>query len=321
MKEKISLPGKLEVRQDPWPESPCADCSGTPCCRNLPLTPFDMKKRSDFVNLSLISCYNGIFPALKKSGEWTIYLERDCRYLNSIEGKCTIHNTQQQSMICKSYDAHTCWYINAFSENQFTSMIPFNTEMLIWFEKKYNILENNCDIQLDWEELCSASMEIRKSMNNFKTDHFEPCNSYRLPFKKSRLDQYLFFPPYKRPANIQHFELLSFRLGFPGIYLAVSDSCWAFIVKTEMNSGKLEVFRREYFPGIEHKDGEFSFNNVKKEQQPFTESGEMWVVLNRSELDLLKKMVTFDSFGEVVRFPSCRDILDALRTQRPDKAA
>ncbi len=321
MKDKISLPGKLEVRQNPWSESPCAHCNGSPCCRNLPFVPFYMKNRSDFVNLSLLSCYNGFFPALKRSGEWIIYLNRNCRFLDSDSGKCSIHGVSHQSMICKSYDAHNCWYIDAFSKDKFTSLIPFNTEMIIWFEKRYSLMENSFNISLDWEELCNAAFEYRKNNHNFDKDHFELRSSYKLPFRKSRSDQYLFFPPYKRPETVKHFELISFRLSFPGVYLAVTDTCWAFLVKTGINQESLSKIRQEYFPGIEHKDGDFSFNKIMNEQHPYAESGEQWVVLNRTELKILRDIVKSDSSGKILRLPTSREIIDALRTQRPDKAA
>lgn len=325
MKEKISHPGNLEVRQDHWPESPCSRCSESPCCRNLPLAPFYLEERNDFVNLTLISCYNGVFPAMKKSGEWTIFLERDCRFLDIIEGKCSIFNTASQSLICKSYNAHNCWYLDAFSTETFTSMIPFNTEMIIWFDKKYGLLSNDFK-RLPWEELCAVALEYLQMIRERNTsssisDKFETYDTNSLSFKKSRLEQNLFFPPYKRPERREHFELISFRLGFPGVYLAVSDNCWAYLVKTELNAIKLTLFREEYFPGIAHKDGRFSFTGLMKDHHPFTEAGETWVILHGSELEILKGLVKFDSSGSVLRLPTSREILAALRRGLPDKAA
>ena len=115
MNKNLTLPGELKVRQDPWGESPCHSCSQSPCCRNLPLLPHRLDMQTDFINLALSSCYERIFPALKESGEWTIYLGRSCQFLENSNGSCSIHNAAHQSMICKSYDAHRCWYVNAFS--------------------------------------------------------------------------------------------------------------------------------------------------------------------------------------------------------------
>ena len=102
------------------------------------LGPVRLKSRSDFINLLLISCYDGMYPALKESGEWTVYLGRDCRFLDA-SGKCSIHRESHQSLICKTYDAHSCWYTEAFRKDCYSTMIPFSTERLIWFENKYDL--------------------------------------------------------------------------------------------------------------------------------------------------------------------------------------
>ncbi len=283
--------------------------------------PFRLETRNDFINLTLASCYNGIFPALKQSGEWTIYLGRKCGFLDRTEGKCSIHNKPYQSLICKSYDAHNCWYTEAFSSDRFSTMIPFNTDMMIWFERRYRLIENRFDVDTDWKELSNAAYSYKQGTLDFKTAGYELQDSFRLPFKKSRSDQYLLFPPYNRPENRNHLELLSFRLGFPGVYLAVSDTCWSFLVKTELNRSGLELFRREYFPSIDHQDGLFSFDGMAKKHHPFSETGEQWIVLGLKDLGMLKALISFDSHGNVRHIPSSADLLDALKTKRPDRAA
>jgi Fe-S-cluster containining protein len=321
LKEKIAVSGPLKVRQDLWHESPCSSCSRTPCCRNLPLAPLRINQQRDFINLILTSCYDGIFPALKKSGEWTVYLERDCRFLNKTEGKCSIHKAAHQSMVCKSYDAHSCWYIDAFDCQNFSTMIPFNTEKMIWFEKEYKQIESRFDVDIDWNEICSAAYKFGGGPADAAPRVFDPWTSLKLSFKKSRSEEFLFFPPYKRPESRSHFELLSFRLGFPGIYLAVTDTCWAFMVKTNLNQSRMNLIRKEYYPAIEHKDGAYSFDRMMKEHNPFSETGEQWIILQRSQLETLKNLTVFDSLGRVRRLPSCSDLLNAFKSRSPDRAA
>ncbi len=137
MKGKNDFSDNLKIRQDIWNESPCSQCSIIHCCENLPLTPLRLNNQNDFINLILTSSYHGVSTVLKKTGEWTFYLKRDCSYLGKPEGLCTIHKALNQSMICKSYDAHTCWYVEAFNTERFSTMIRFNTEMIIWYEKRY----------------------------------------------------------------------------------------------------------------------------------------------------------------------------------------
>ena len=322
MKKKPALPGALKVRQDPWHESPCSRCTGSPCCGSLPLAPLRLESRNDFVNLVLASCYNGIFPALKKSGEWTIYLGRGCRFLDENEGKCAIHDTPGQSMVCKSYDAHACWYVDAFAADRFRTMIPFHTDMLIWYEKRFGLIANRFDADVDWESLCREAYEYRRGTLNFDSSiDLEHGGPRRLSFRKSRSDRYLFFPPYNRPENGNHFELISFRLGFPGVSLAVSDTYWSFLIRTELNASRLDLFRREYFPAVGHRDGAFSFDGMAGANRPFSEAGDQWVVLELADLELLKALTSFDSSDKVKRLPSSAVLLDALKRRTPDRAA
>ncbi|MBI9099675.1 MAG: hypothetical protein JEY91_14445 [Spirochaetaceae bacterium] len=321
MSKKIDFPDKLEIRQDLWVDTPCSQCPETYCCGNLPLTPLRLNRHSDFINLILSSCYNGVFPVLKKTGEWTFYLERDCRYLGKGEGLCTIHQESHQSVICKSYNAHTCWYVEAFSTERYTTMIRFNTEMIIWYEKRYKLIEKNFNSEIDWNELCNRAYDYRQNMIDINPESFKPFTSNTLSFKKSRVNQLLFFPPYNRPANRKHFELLSFRLGFPGIYLAISDSCWAFMVSTELNLSRFNNIRQEYYRTIKHKDGAYSFDQIFLEQRPFSETGEQWIILQRSDLKTLIDLTVFDSSDRVRKIPSSSIILKALKSKSPNRAA
>jgi len=322
LKEKIALPRDLKIKQDLWCDSPCSNCGGTPCCRNLPLAPLKLNSQRDFINLILLSCYNGIYPALKDSGEWTIYLGRSCRFLNDEDGKCSIHADPLQSLVCKSYDAHNCWYTDAFSSDRFTTLIPFNTQMLIWFEKRYDLIKNRFEMDLDWDELCESAFEYRKNLSFFRQDQFEPWNAQKLSFRKSRTEEFLFFPPFKRPAMKGHFELLSFRLGFPGTSLAVSDNCWAFMVNTGLNETLMNMVRDEYYPAIEHHDCANSFEGVRKEYKPYSQSGDQWIILQRNDLELLKSLTQFDSDGRIVKHPSCSELLKALNAGgSPHRAA
>ncbi|MBB6479391.1 hypothetical protein [Spirochaeta isovalerica] len=321
MKEKIALPGDLIVRQDLWNDSPCSHCDNTPCCSNLPLAPFRLESQSDFIDLLLLSTYSDIFPGLKRSGEWTIYLQRKCRFLQPEDGKCTIHTQPHQSLICKSYDAHNCWYTDAFSPKSYSTMIPFNTSMLIWMEKEYELIKNRFDRIPAWDDLCRDAFEFRKGTIELPTEQSTLLNERKLSFKKSRSDEYLFFQPYQRPENIKHFELMSFRLGFPGVSLAVSDTTWSYIVKTGQNGAFMNLIRDEYYPGLNHKDGCCSFDGIEKRHKPFSEAGDLWVIIERNDLPLLKSLTLYDDAGHIRKLPATGTLLQALDKGKPDKAA
>ena len=321
MKEKLAASGDLKVRQEPWEDSPCSRCRDTPCCRNLPLAPLTLESRRDYVNLLLISCYEGLLPALKSTGEWSVYLRRDCRFLNRKDGRCGIHGTEQQSKICKSYDAHNCWYADAFDETCSASMIPFNSDRLIWLEKTYDLISKKFALFPDWEELNTAVRQYDRSKSEPFTHIEDSLDFRRLSFKKSREKNYLFLPPYERPRTDRHFELLSFRLSFPGVYLAVTDTVWAFLVDTAINPSLLNRVREEFYPALDHGDGIYCFDQMRESHRPYSGTGEQWVILKRPELPLIKRLAEFDPSGNVKRLPTSGEILSALRLGSPDRVA
>ncbi len=321
LKEKTDYSGNLKIRQEHWQDSPCSRCQGTPCCRNLPLAPGRLESQRDFINLTMASVYNGLFPAMKDSGEWTYYLSRSCSFLSSETGMCTIHKELHQSLICKTYDAHSCWYTDAFNSRRYTTMIPFNTERLIWLEKRYDLIRSRFASSPDWETLCRDMQAEGPGFEYPVTGNLSHALQRKLTFKKSRSSRYLLFPPYKRPGGKNHFELLSFRLGFPGVSLALSDTTWAFLVETEMDPAKLDLVRREYYPAIEHKDGNFSFDSIVREYSPYSETGEQWVLLHREDLPTLTALTEFDASGRIKRLPSCAEILHSLQPSSPNRVA
>ena len=159
----------------------------------------------------------------------------------------------------------------------------------------------------------------KAAIENLSTDALLFSNT--LSFRKSRGERYLFLPPYKRAEHLSHFELISFRLGFPGVRLAMADNVWAFVIDTSLNIRKIDLIRNAYYPAIRHRDCLYSFDNLEKESRPFSETGGQWVIINRRSLDLLKALTVFDSSGRVKKIPSTSQILDMLKFSNPDMAA
>ncbi len=311
MKTTAPAGGDFRIKQEGWSESPCSLCNGTPCCRNLPLTSCTLDSRRDFISLLLVSSYRDIYPALKDSGEWIIYLGRNCSFHDPISGKCGIHGAPDQSMVCKSYDAHSCWYIDAFRGDSSRTMIPFTTNMLVWFEKTYSLIDNHFDCGCDWDELCCRAVG-REAGPQKQAELPVPPESRMLSFEESRNEEFLFFPPFRRPERRSHLDLLLFRLGFPGVSLAVSDSCWAFLVRDSIDPEALGLIRNEYYPGINPGDGAFSFDSIRREQNPWSSSGEEWLVLERDELYAITALCSFSPDGRITEYPDIREIQDIL---------
>ena len=131
MKEKICLPQDFIVRQEKWEEAPCFYCTDSICCCLLPLVSFELKNRADFISLAILSCYPHLQLGLKKSFEWTVYYKRNCSFFNESSRKCRIHGLAAQSIVCKTYDAHNCWYREALHTTSGKELILFDLERLL----------------------------------------------------------------------------------------------------------------------------------------------------------------------------------------------
>lgn len=318
MKEKLSLQKKHKIIQDSWTDSPCRLCNVSPCCSVVPLAPMKLLNRTDFINLALLSCYDNIRLGLKKSGEWSVYYSQDCRFLSAKTSKCTIHSGKFQSLICKSYDAHKCWYKPAFKNNQNEKIIFFDLSRLLLFEKMTGLLQNGyIKNKLSWEKLIELYSEFPLEpdvrINASKKLFYD--NS--LLFKQSTPEHFLFFSPYDRPGKNIHFELITFRLGFYGMNLAIADNNWAYILSTNLNKEHFSRLKQERFPSIKAENGSFSFSMLKKKKWFHSGIGEKWVIAELEHIKPIKSITKFDFFGNVRKFPGAKEVLFLLRKISP----
>lgn len=269
-------------------------------------------------------------PALKNTGEWILYLKRDCRFLDPSQGgKCTIHGASDQSLICKTYDPRNCWYTRAFRQDDSRVLIPFDTEGLIRLERDNTLIQNRFSVPLPKEGLhryaaAARALPAKPTAPASPGETPSPAAalaSPRLSHRASRRGEFLFFPPFTRPQSRNQFSLLTFRLGFPGVTLAAADNGWAFLVESKPDPRALELIRREYYPPLAPRDFLYSFQGIQQEWQPFSETGAQWVILGKKNLPLLESLTRFDEFGKVTRHASTGEILKALTTRNPDRAA
>ncbi|MBN2444708.1 MAG: hypothetical protein JXJ04_25355 [Spirochaetales bacterium] len=325
MDDKKIVPKKDAVKQDAWLESPCSVCSKAPCCSFLPLTYMRLENRTDFMNLALLACYDNIILGFKKSGEWSVYYNKTCKFLNPVTSMCTIHGSASQSYICKTYDAHHCWYKPIFVDREIEDFIFIDFHRLLSLEKYMDFIHKGFDNnELDWRSLIGHVLTIplaTKSAVKEKRIGYEPP---LLPFKKNLSENILFFPPYEKPGRDGHFDLLTFRLGFPGVYLALADNAWAFMIRTTLNKQLFKQLTSEYFPTLHPRNGCYSFFQLNKERSLFSEIGEKLVILQLHHIQLIKTLTKYDAFGNIKRLPTTRELIDAIRAGapiKPDKAA
>jgi hypothetical protein len=93
------------------------------------------------------------------------------------------------------------------------------------------------------------------------------------------------------------------------------------MIRTDLNQARLNLIRQDYYPSIEHKDGKYSFDHVMNKYSPFSETGEQWIILQRSDLKILMDLTIFDVAGRVKKIPLSSDILNALKSKNPNQAA
>jgi hypothetical protein len=323
--DKISVPRTLKIIQDDWFDSPCSSCYGSPCCSHLPLTTMKLENRTDFLNLALLSCYDKIRLGLKKSGEWVVYYHQSCRFLHPEAFQCTIHGLDTQSLVCKTYNAYTCWYKPAFITNQNKKIIFFNLSRLCALEKRADLFKRGyLAADLDWDTLVYEMSLI--PLQETPAGRIVSGKLIRkiLPFTMNSSHRFLFFPPYNKAQRKVHFDLLTFRLGFPGVFLALTDNSWAFMVCTQLRKPLFRYLTREYSPSFQADSGCFSFHQLNKERFFYSEIGNKWIILRLGEIALLKTFTEYDSAGNITKLPSTGELLSLLGSRfpyKPDRAA
>ncbi|MBN1648763.1 MAG: hypothetical protein JW874_12085 [Spirochaetales bacterium] len=326
MKERLSASADLKIRQESWIDSPCSFCQPTPCCRNLPLTSYRIGSRYDFIQLCLLACYRNILICLKKGSEWSVYYSRPCSFLNIQNGKCQIHAQPSQSMICKSYDAHNCWYQEAFRETENETMIQFSLDRLIWLGQEYDFFGYGMSGNpIDWKELCTRIKDVRCTDRSAASESSSsPLNSPLLRFDSCNPESFLFFPLQHRPERRLQYELFRFRLGFPNMHIAVADNCWAYMLQTQTDPWRLERLRNDLFPALQPEHNPFSFQEINRKTSFSSEIGRAFVIADLHHIDGIEKLSTLNKTDAITRVPSAREIyrlVTALAPSTPDLVA
>jgi hypothetical protein len=254
-----------------------------------------------------------------------VYYAKNCGALDGVTSQCLIHGAPQQNLICKSYDAHACWYREAFVTPQNDQAIFFDLERLMFLEKKTDLLRRSGQAgDAAWDDIRREIAAIPCPTAETRPGGSAVVPPLLLPFKKCLPEHYLFFPPYGKPQREIHFELASFRLGFPGMSLAVTDNYWAYMLRTELNEERFGRLVGDYFPSLNPGHGSFGFPELHKRMAFFSETGENWIMLHRERLPLLRRVVRYDAFGNIIGIPGTRELLSILRFStpyKPDKAA
>ncbi|NQT59443.1 MAG: hypothetical protein HQ557_10735 [Bacteroidetes bacterium] len=219
----------LETQE--WLDSPCSTCGGTYCCSYLPLCDLTVETHSEMLLAADLCWFEGMVPILMDNGQWRLYYHSDCRFLDKQTLKCSIHDTPEQTGICRTYSPHSCWYKKAFATAETDLLIRFNgarLEKLIAmtvFDEEGIVLDTPSwdDIQRELREIPYTQAAI--SAHQQIMEHVVQVKS-------------VFLLPPGRPQKPDHLDLIKFRLGFPGMMVMISASLWCFalpaLVKHQM---------------------------------------------------------------------------------------
>jgi hypothetical protein len=221
---RIIVPRTIYLETSDWTASPCYGC-GTYCCSHLPLCDLSIETRTDLMKAADLCRFEGMVPVLKQDGQWRLFYHADCRYLHRPTAKCIIHNTPQQSHICRDYPAARCWYRKAFETPETDHLLRFNRARLERLTALCDFDERGAIVSVpEWDRLKQELASIPYDSAPASRRKMETAADSAHP---SRQPQLLLFPPGK-PERAQHFDLLRFRLGFPGALMLKSFSLWCF---------------------------------------------------------------------------------------------
>jgi len=208
-----------------WFDSPCYRCESAACCSHLPLFSFTIDDRRDWEKGASLLRFPDIRLGLRSDGEFRVYLGRTCAFLTG-DRRCLNHDTPRQSKICMGYSPHTCWYKRAFHSQNSDLLILLDSVRFAALEKGITWNEaGEVDRVADWEVLIELTAAHPLDIKPFRERERAGTDTPTA----------LLMPPGK-PEKREHWDLVRFRLGFPGVFLsrAVEEGePWAFLISSD----------------------------------------------------------------------------------------
>ncbi len=219
---------------------------------------------------------------IKDDGVWTVFYTRTCSRLDPVTSKCTVHGTEIQPDICRDYSSHQCWYRRVFSTTLSAGMIRLNRRRLDRILTSVTFDHQDCiDRVPDWDWIMRELAEIPLELDAVELAAAAPQSAPPSPRPVGvERETRLVFPPGK-PRKLSHFDLMRFRLGFPGVSLGISNGGWYFVVDA---------------PAREET------THMSEYHLPEPDSDSL-VIVNSGELSILRDLCTIDETGTIVIYP------------------
>ena len=223
-------------------QSPCLQCDSACCCQLLILERYPLVTLSDVDKTDFYLNFSDIEIVLDR-GELTVYYSKPCRFFDTINRTCTIHNQPEQPAICVHYNPYSCFYKKLYEDKE---QIRHG---YIWLNRAR--LDRLCE-HMEFDEHRTITKapdpgEIIKEFNAsfpYERDHPTPPASPKAGESSSNASScrncsalccksLLFYT--NQPFDEGNLDYCTYSLGFPGVEYLVADHRWAILVDARCN--------------------------------------------------------------------------------------
>lgn len=188
-----------------------------------------MENRIDVEFALEILRHEGIEIGLYDSGWWMVYYLTPCRFLNLEDSKCRVHGTGLKPRICTDYSPVRCWYQRVFVKGSSADFIRFDLDRFARLAERFRYDDTN-KLQWvpEWDEILTIAGPPRSDLpRRPPASAASQSMAPQMPEAPARL---IF--PMRAPKRPQDFDLLKFRLGFPGVRVGRSTAGWVLVIES-----------------------------------------------------------------------------------------
>lgn len=318
-------------------ESPCLNCSESPCCTYLPVHRFTAEHLLDVDYARYLLNFDGIELGLDGTGEWSVYYHRACRHLSPEDGSCGLHGQPDKPLVCQGYNPYRCWYKRAMTVPAAHDFVRVDHRRMDWYLDRVRYDENRRIIERpDWESVVTVFGELpieaplstdsvgeaNRSSRRGKTIPVTVAGprSYRDVAHSSPCDSCSSFCctavefPMDVPRTVSALDFVRFSLGFPGVEIGVNTDGWRLIVNTtceHLNGTSCSLFGEAERP-IKCASLDAWRCSFRADHDPASQRA--LARINVERLDTLIELTRVDDDGMIVEMPRVDELFGPATT-------
>jgi Fe-S-cluster containining protein len=340
---RIALPVVDRPADLSWSEAmanPCETCDSTACCTHLSLHSFEVATLRDLDYARYVLGFERMVLGITPGGTWHVYYRYPCRYLDRDTRRCTVHGTDGQPDVCKSFNPYGCWYRTSFGEAAAGTLIQVDRHRLDWIAGRCRFRDDRsieampsqeamreafaelpvvedpdrapAEVEADpvyaaWRDAAIAGDGPAQRPARTYLSLAEPCDGCAAYCCTA-----LVFPQ-AAPIARSQLDFFRFALGFPGVELGLAaDGSWTILVRSRcrhLDGTRCGVFGTPERPLVcsfydAHKCG---YKNQLGELRPAA-----FVRVRHAEFDAVAACFAFDDHGMTVAAPGPDDVREAV---------